>query len=355
MFNPWAINAIEEFLFYCCPECEDRHQSKELFFQHAFKRHPHSINYLLPFKAKKEEQEGWPEWLYSDSGEIEEDDKDEVKSAIQTQKSIKAENGSNDSTFDPSELCEVEEANDNHEEEEDFDDDSDYEIPIKRTKKLKTKSIKPKTEKVLKEEIIPCFMKDCTFTALRMKDILIHLGKLHQQVDPKTKTCLKCKKRIVGGNTGILYYHIKRHYEYIEFVCAQCGQSFENPYSLKHHEKQVHTEAKWNCDKCGVTLKYKESLETHIASVHEKVRYHCDKCEKSFAGLYKLKKHIETYHEGKSAKKFQCDKCDKVYTKQFGLTRHKENFHQGKRYECEKCRKSFTQKFHLKKHLKQDH
>ena len=34
-YNPWAVGNLEEFLYYCCPECNEKNQSKELFLQHA--------------------------------------------------------------------------------------------------------------------------------------------------------------------------------------------------------------------------------------------------------------------------------------------------------------------------------
>ena len=33
--NPWAVGHLEEFLYYCCPECDERNQSKALFVKHA--------------------------------------------------------------------------------------------------------------------------------------------------------------------------------------------------------------------------------------------------------------------------------------------------------------------------------
>ena len=38
--NPWAVHYLEEFLYYCCPECEVKDQSKALFLQHALDKHP---------------------------------------------------------------------------------------------------------------------------------------------------------------------------------------------------------------------------------------------------------------------------------------------------------------------------
>ena len=44
--NPWAVSRIEEFLFFCCPECNERIQSRNKFIQHALKKHKKSRTYL---------------------------------------------------------------------------------------------------------------------------------------------------------------------------------------------------------------------------------------------------------------------------------------------------------------------
>ena len=52
--NPWAVNNLEEFLYFCCPECDERNQSKELFFQHALTQHPNSKTSLENLKLNEE-------------------------------------------------------------------------------------------------------------------------------------------------------------------------------------------------------------------------------------------------------------------------------------------------------------
>ena len=44
--NPWAIHNVEDFLYFCCPECEEKNQSKDLFIKHAIDEHPKSKIYL---------------------------------------------------------------------------------------------------------------------------------------------------------------------------------------------------------------------------------------------------------------------------------------------------------------------
>ena len=55
--NPWTVENIEDFLYFCCPECDERNQSKELFMKHALDKHPKSKEPLLKFQVKKEPSE----------------------------------------------------------------------------------------------------------------------------------------------------------------------------------------------------------------------------------------------------------------------------------------------------------
>ena len=44
--NPWYVENIDEFLYFCCPECSERNQCKELFLEHALNEHPMAKEYL---------------------------------------------------------------------------------------------------------------------------------------------------------------------------------------------------------------------------------------------------------------------------------------------------------------------
>ena len=45
--NPWSVENLEEFLYFCCPECDEKNQSKDMFIKHALNHHPKSkeLNY----------------------------------------------------------------------------------------------------------------------------------------------------------------------------------------------------------------------------------------------------------------------------------------------------------------------
>ena len=33
--NPWDVDQLEDFLYFCCPECDTKRKSKEEFLNHA--------------------------------------------------------------------------------------------------------------------------------------------------------------------------------------------------------------------------------------------------------------------------------------------------------------------------------
>ena len=37
--NPWFVQSLDDFLFYCCPECDYKCQFHDAFHQHALSAH----------------------------------------------------------------------------------------------------------------------------------------------------------------------------------------------------------------------------------------------------------------------------------------------------------------------------
>ena len=44
--NPWSVDQLEEFLYFCCPECDEKSQHRELFVSHALQQHTRSREFL---------------------------------------------------------------------------------------------------------------------------------------------------------------------------------------------------------------------------------------------------------------------------------------------------------------------
>ena len=50
MDNPWAVDSLQKFNYYCCPECDIKCQAKQDFIKHAFECHPNGAIALYGIK-----------------------------------------------------------------------------------------------------------------------------------------------------------------------------------------------------------------------------------------------------------------------------------------------------------------
>ena len=50
--NPWVVENIEAFSFYCCPECDFQSKDKDHFKRHAMESHKKSKVFFLKTKAE---------------------------------------------------------------------------------------------------------------------------------------------------------------------------------------------------------------------------------------------------------------------------------------------------------------
>ena len=44
-FNPWHVNHVSSFLYYCCPECDFKIPTEEKFIEHAIANHDNTIHW----------------------------------------------------------------------------------------------------------------------------------------------------------------------------------------------------------------------------------------------------------------------------------------------------------------------
>ena len=52
-FNPWNVTSLDNFRFYCCPECDTKNVTKTEFIKHAVIQHPKSQNVIDTLEGKK--------------------------------------------------------------------------------------------------------------------------------------------------------------------------------------------------------------------------------------------------------------------------------------------------------------
>ena len=50
ILNPWAVDCLDKFIYFVCPECDCKSQIKQDFIDHAFCNHPEGAQALLALK-----------------------------------------------------------------------------------------------------------------------------------------------------------------------------------------------------------------------------------------------------------------------------------------------------------------
>ena len=62
--NPWIVEELEEFLYYCCPQCDFKEQfdQREQFVEHALRCHPMARKHIETFMVKKENIQEFEEY-----------------------------------------------------------------------------------------------------------------------------------------------------------------------------------------------------------------------------------------------------------------------------------------------------
>lgn len=293
--NPWNVESFDDFLFYCCPECDERNQSKDLFIKHALNHHPEAHKNLVALDTldiKKNES-------INDSAVFEV--KTEIKEEDEEVEDNEADNDVTDSNRDSK-------SND-------------------------------------KQRSLNC--TQCNKAFGNYANLHRHIKSIHEG---KRFECDYCQKSFT--QSGYLKIHVRNIHLGLEDVqfCPNCNKMFENEQDLLAHIQIDHGEDKKD--------KQKESLKTNAETYNQipsncSKDHKCDICGRHFSELQTLNLHIASIHEKKG--EYNCDSCQKSFGTLTNLQRHINSIHQGQKYSCVSCHKSFTQEGYLKIHVSKIH
>ena len=242
--DPWDIEKLEELLFYCCPECNEKEKSKEAFLDHATTKHPNAKERLEKFFQDEDNKITIKQELEQLKSEPFEDDDDEYDYYFDYQNEI-----------DPDEVL------------------YEPEIEIKEEKKS--------------------HKKICKWCSLSFKNnfyLKYHIKTVHanevkaEAEDPENnvKTPEKKPKKIFNPE---------------DVECKTCQRKFSSKSALRAHQITVHEGVRHQCEQCEKSFTQLQSLQSHVQSFHEGKRFPCDICGETLAQMSGLRQHIRFTHQ----------------------------------------------------------
>ena len=357
--NPWNVENIDQFLFYCCPECDMKQDNKEQFIIHAVDSHPNSHNFIPIFGFKDEKSVGEQEPF--EDNEIKEENIEmlpEVKleipdAEIEMERKPKCEE------------CDIEFStpkslsNHNKKLHSEDDQDNDFMNPIckkcnkefpnrsgyashikscqtaKKTKRGRPSKYTFITDPKDGKPKIQC--EDCGLMFISKDGIIMHKKKYHgyktgRKVVSNSKKqkyeheeiksdhlgyCILCSTDFKTYN-NLLKHMVQNHLkEDNKYECEHCHQCFvrEDREKFLFHMTQIHNvgDYRFKCDQCDKVFETRNNLTVHLKS-HDTSRIVCDQCGKDFKNQECLKSHLKIFHTVDKITKEdtvkKCDKCD---------------------------------------------
>jgi KRAB domain-containing zinc finger protein len=351
--NPWCVESIEEFLYFCCPECPDKSQSKDVFISHALDQHPKahdvlpSLNVevkLLKVEVDIKQQDG--------------DSKVKIESNEELQEDFSVEQ---DITSENDEIFAVE---------QDYNEGEDSDPDFKMENEDEHDS--DPDFKIEKEDLqVQCYYCGEMMCQPFLRDHQVdkHGGFCCRMFGkPRSIQCSKCKgtfqtESALGLHDCYDIFIPKKKYGE-PYKCEKCSKEFKDRKTFRYHLQTAHTDQKnFQCTQCSYSTKTSSLLTGHVKRVHEKLLPNmCPECGRRFYRFSSLKQHIHKIHGTKKCNlkpvEFKCEKCEASFDLKLRLTKHLQCHHgiePERKYTCEECGNSFTQVSSLQDHMKSIH
>ena len=392
LFNPWKVENIDQFLYYCCPECDIKQKTKSDFIIHAIDAHPGSREYLPLFDFEDDDRN----LSYLDTLEplnIEfslnnrvlvkleplsldgllkmECDEDDCGRFFVTQESLlnhknqshpkkpvkptkkpkKLELDDDDVVKDieSSEYLESNEeystiSNDFH---QDGESDSSNIILEEKKEKQEERSRASKKRK-LTDSDDEYGKPNCKKSALHTHKKSVHSAEPKEA--QKTKRPPKYIQAI-DPTDGIQKYKCD---------VDECSMFFNSTRGLRQHKTNSHTndQVMQKCFVCtDVVPSTLLTIHMHRKHANANAMFVCDLCSEQFkkSNPEQFMYHLTKEHQiGEFRHK--CVECDKTFTSNTLLEKHKKIHHEkSSTVICDQCGKECLSKSHLDSHLKKVH
>ena len=286
--NPWNVEGLSDFTYFCCPECAFKSKVDLDFQTHALINHPKAKTFFENLNDIEVNQNEF---------ELESQNED-LKIKTEDQECITDEASKVLDTYILGETFDNDEPWPGQEDYKESEDESD---------------IKPSRTCKKKHNCQYCLRKFSKLSELRL-----HIDAEHE--DHKDE--LEDKRKVPNKK---------------DYLCEFCLKKFKKIADVKQHIIDEHGEQpKLRCEKCNKDFESTRKLKKHLHGVHMKDR-ECPHCGQFFTGRG-LAVHIESHHTDKNVRQYQCPHCTfntyaKRYLQSHILTVHDES---SKKLICEK-------------------
>ena len=402
--NPWNVKNIQEFLYFCCPECGMKDQSQDSFVKHALDIHPDSREFVVNLQIKTEVfDESYDNYEDSESFyyggemvdcEIKEEHHEQNKNSGPKKPQIK---GSNLKLLielvEQSGLSEVGKYSSLKRNTIWRKITQDYNNITGHNKTVEQVRTKWKNHLQNKEYDLSGGKKSNASSELKLIIDLVDKHGLAKigRFDSQRKVIWEKITDEFNQSTGIVrtikqirnkwnsYVHNKEKEfasentsenlpvkceikeENMEQFDESMEEFFNNDNLLKDEKpsitrkkapKEEEIDLKHKCDICGKGYGREFKLDLHKKKVHGIVTVlKCEHCNKDFTQKCHLNYHIQNVHE--KSLSVICDLCGNTFSNQASLQRHHQIVHQKiKNFVCNFCSKAFSENRDLKMHIK---
>ena len=307
--NPWNAGTLEEYLYYCCPECSFKAKIDIALIDHAVDQHPRSNDFIQNLQKTIFFRQSLQQ-LAEESKEIETNDiKIKVEHSEETPSDQVIESLNIEITdvrtvsspLSNSNLTLKNEMSENNPVENEVLDDGN----------------KRSNDMVDFENM--CHI--CSKTFAHKKNLKRHVMKLHS---PKKDKNQDDAGHILENNSVCYYCEVKM-----------------SELEVREHVEKEHKNAmgRYFCPLCDKTTKTYSSAKWHIKSNHTYIK--CDPCNRSFM-RHSYGSHVKNVHADHSNKQYKCDQCS-YKTWSFSYIRsHRSNKHVSEeKPRCKVCNETF--------------
>ena len=323
--NPWEVDEVAAFSYFCCPECEFKAKAVPTFLSHANENHPRAKDF---YSTQLEQEIANPK----------------VKCEIEVKEDLTSD--------DPDHLTYTQDSGPNQDPIELIGDikkefKENDEPLVKRKRKTKHKSKLKAEELPIEGNEISC--ATCEYEFPSIYDLSIHNVDEHQE-DKYLVICPICN--FSTKHKRSLKVHIKEKHETSKVPCPECNRMIKET-TLTVHMASSHSdsEKKHKCtyQDCDFKSNHASSLSYHIRTMHPidsmQHQFACDKCTKTYPYASGLKQHVDMVHL--KLKSFVCEQCGKGFNSRIQFNEHQAlpscNFMSGTDviFNCDKCRDTF--------------